>query len=108
MVWLHYGRHEGSMLSLLFHLQYVYARTSLCISRLDKSISSVDNDDREKTKRVAYSVLYGVGKEKLSEYLKTSTEDAKAIIQSFNCTKTGLIYNLRSFTMYNTFIYVMK
>ena len=63
----------------------------LFVFRLDKNIADVNDFDREQTKRVAYSVLYGVGKDKLSDYLKTDKQEAQKIIQNFmgNC-----IYNI--------------
>ncbi|OWF55047.1 DNA polymerase nu-like [Mizuhopecten yessoensis] len=50
---------------------------------LSKPVSLVTTQEREQTKRVVYSVMYGAGKERLAEYLKMSTHDAKAIIDSF-------------------------
>lgn len=56
---------------------------ALAAQWLGKAISDVTEADREQTKRVVYSVMYGVGKEKLAEYLKCSSESAKAIMDSF-------------------------
>lgn len=39
--------------------------------------------DREKTKRIVYSVMYGVGAGKLSEYIHVSTDEAEQIMNSF-------------------------
>ncbi|XP_033756749.1 DNA polymerase nu-like [Pecten maximus] len=50
---------------------------------LCKPVSLVTTQEREQTKRVVYSVMYGAGKERLAEYLKISPHDAKAIIDSF-------------------------
>ncbi|XP_052099032.1 DNA polymerase nu-like [Mytilus californianus] len=50
---------------------------------LGKSISSITSSEREQTKRIVYSVMYGAGKEKLAEYLKLSPDNAKAIMNSF-------------------------
>ncbi|VDI53250.1 DNA polymerase nu [Mytilus galloprovincialis] len=50
---------------------------------LGKSISSITSSEREQTKRIVYSVMYGAGKEKLAEYLKISPDNAKAIMNSF-------------------------
>ncbi|GFR97839.1 DNA polymerase nu [Elysia marginata] len=48
-----------------------------------KDITSVTFSDREQTKRVVYSVMYGVGKDKLSQYLKVKPDAAKSIMSSF-------------------------
>ncbi|KAK3096165.1 hypothetical protein FSP39_023920 [Pinctada imbricata] len=53
---------------------------------LNKAVSEVTPGEREQTKRVVYSVMYGVGKEKLADYLKISAENAKGIMQSFLVT----------------------
>ncbi|XP_069140238.1 DNA polymerase nu-like [Argopecten irradians] len=50
---------------------------------LCKPVSLVTTQEREQTKRVVYSVMYGAGKDRLAEYLKMSSSDAKAIIDSF-------------------------
>ncbi|KAL4231844.1 hypothetical protein ACF0H5_009420 [Mactra antiquata] len=50
---------------------------------LNKPFTEVSDTDRERTKRIVYSVMYGVGKEKLSQYLKCKPDDAKAIMDSF-------------------------
>ncbi|XP_064631725.1 DNA polymerase nu-like [Lineus longissimus] len=50
---------------------------------LGKGYDDITTSDREQTKRVVYSVMYGVGKERLADYLKTSPDTAKAIMQSF-------------------------
>ena len=55
----------------------------IVIDRLDKPASKVTVVDREQTKRVVYSVMYGAGKDRLAEYLKISPVDAYAVIQSF-------------------------
>ena len=41
------------------------------------------SSEREQSKRIVYSVMYGVGKERLAEYLKTSPAIAQALIHSF-------------------------
>ncbi|KAK2180438.1 hypothetical protein NP493_443g04021 [Ridgeia piscesae] len=50
---------------------------------LGKRIEDVSEREREQTKRVVYSVMYGAGKERLSEYLKISPDEAKCIMNSF-------------------------
>ncbi|XP_041370905.1 DNA polymerase nu-like [Gigantopelta aegis] len=50
---------------------------------LKKPSCDVTASEREQTKRIVYSVMYGVGKERLSEYLKVTPENAKAIMDSF-------------------------
>ncbi|XP_050716052.1 uncharacterized protein LOC126998427 isoform X2 [Eriocheir sinensis] len=50
---------------------------------LDKPVNEVTSCDRERTKRVVYAVMYGAGKEKLSEVLHISLSEARDIISSF-------------------------
>ncbi|KAK3610435.1 hypothetical protein CHS0354_016612 [Potamilus streckersoni] len=50
---------------------------------LGKPALEVTNAEREQTKRVVYSIMYGAGKEKLAEYLRVSVETAKAMMTSF-------------------------
>lgn len=39
--------------------------------------------EREKTKRIVYSVMYGAGAQKLAEYLQVPFSEASSIIASF-------------------------
>lgn len=48
-----------------------------------KDMASVTFEDREQTKRVVYSVMYGVGKDKLAQYLKVKPDAAKSLMTSF-------------------------
>ncbi|XP_013403383.1 DNA polymerase nu [Lingula anatina] len=50
---------------------------------LCKAADDVSMMEREQTKRVVYSVMYGVGKNSLADYLKMSPNEAKAIMTSF-------------------------
>ncbi|KAI0209399.1 DNA polymerase nu [Lamellibrachia satsuma] len=50
---------------------------------LGKNRRDVTEKEREQTKRVVYSVMYGAGKERLAEYLKISPDEAKCIMNSF-------------------------
>lgn len=50
---------------------------------LRKLPDNVSSAEREQTKRIVYSVMYGAGKEKLAEYLKIPAVEAKNIIDSF-------------------------
>ncbi|XP_074640190.1 DNA polymerase nu-like [Tubulanus polymorphus] len=61
---------------------------------LKKPQNQVTKSNREQTKRIVYSVMYGVGKERLSDYLKTSPENAKQIMNTFLDTFPGI----RAFT----------
>ena len=45
--------------------------------------SDISTNEREEIKRITYSILYGVGRETLADQLKTTTEEAQSIIQSF-------------------------
>nr|XP_053657087.1 DNA polymerase nu-like [Cherax quadricarinatus] len=50
---------------------------------LAKDVSEVTISERERTKRIVYAVMYGAGREKLSEVLHISLHEAKDIISSF-------------------------
>lgn len=50
---------------------------------LDKDLELVTSDDRDKTKRVVYALMYGAGKVRLSEILGLSVQQSANIIQSF-------------------------
>jgi len=50
---------------------------------LNKVLENVTEDDRDKTKRVVYALMYGAGKNRLSEILSVSVAQAAAIISSF-------------------------
>ncbi|XP_060581929.1 DNA polymerase nu-like [Ruditapes philippinarum] len=56
---------------------------ALAAQWMGKCVEDVSEADREQTKRVVYSVMYGIGKEKLASYLKCTTDTAKAIMASF-------------------------
>ncbi|KAH9524927.1 hypothetical protein Btru_028298 [Bulinus truncatus] len=56
---------------------------SLASQWCNKSIEEVTPAERERTKRVVYSIIYGVGKERLSEYLKVHADIAKEIMNNF-------------------------
>ncbi|XP_045138981.1 DNA polymerase nu-like [Portunus trituberculatus] len=55
----------------------------LTASWLDKAASDVTSYEREQTKRVVYGVMYGAGREKLSEVLHITSAEASDIISSF-------------------------
>ncbi|XP_050399369.1 DNA polymerase nu isoform X2 [Patella vulgata] len=50
---------------------------------LCKAYDKISQVEREQTKRIVYSVMYGVGKDRLADYLKVSPDNAKAIMNSF-------------------------
>lgn len=54
----------------------------------------VKTTDRERTKRIVYSVIYGVGPERLAETLGDTNENAKTFTKSF----LGKFKGIRSFT----------
>lgn len=41
-------------------------------------------EDREKTKRIVYAMMYGAGAQKLAEILEVTGDEAHYIINSFN------------------------
>ena len=50
---------------------------------LDKELAEVTGEDRDKTKRVVYALMYGAGKIRLSEILEITVPQAGVIINSF-------------------------
>ncbi|CAL4093856.1 unnamed protein product, partial [Meganyctiphanes norvegica] len=48
-----------------------------------KDVASVNSAERERTKRVVYAVLYGVGKDKIADVLQIDPQEAREIIHSF-------------------------
>ncbi|XP_005089980.2 DNA polymerase nu [Aplysia californica] len=74
---------DSALLSMFWRPQAGDIFTSLYSQWHNKPIESVTSDDREQTKRMVYSVMYGVGKEKLADYLKVKADIAKEIMNSF-------------------------
>jgi DNA polymerase I-like protein with 3'-5' exonuclease and polymerase domains len=52
--------------------------------RLNKRDAVITTDEREKTKRVVYAMMYGAGSQKLAEILEVKGDEANYIINSFN------------------------
>ena len=50
---------------------------------LDRALEMVTEDDRDKTKKVVYALMYGAGKMRLAEILSITVMQATAIINSF-------------------------
>ncbi|XP_071828448.1 DNA polymerase nu-like [Apostichopus japonicus] len=50
---------------------------------LGVSIDRVRDEDREKTKRIVYSIVYGAGSEKIAEILKVDKKTARSFTNSF-------------------------
>ena len=50
---------------------------------LDKVVEMVTEDDRDKTKKVVYALMYGAGKIRLAEILSLTVMQASSIINSF-------------------------
>ncbi|XP_072042570.1 DNA polymerase nu-like [Amphiura filiformis] len=63
------------------HSQDVFV--DLASEWLGMKTCDVTTADREKTKRIVYSVIYGVGPEKLAETLAVSKDEAKTFMKSF-------------------------
>ncbi|CAH3015499.1 unnamed protein product, partial [Porites evermanni] len=57
--------------------------TTLTSQWLGKSCDDVQFQERERTKRIVYSVIYGVGSEKLGQTLKVTSDEAKGFMDSF-------------------------
>lgn len=52
--------------------------------RLNKASAVITAEDREKTKRIVYAMMYGAGPQKLAEILEVKGDEANFIISSFN------------------------
>ncbi|KAK8405100.1 hypothetical protein O3P69_001589 [Scylla paramamosain] len=63
---------------------------------LNKAVSDVTSYERERTKRVVYGVMYGAGREKLSEVLHITASEANDIISSFMKRFPGIPAYIRS------------
>ena len=50
---------------------------------LDRALEMVTEDDRDKTKKVVYALMYGAGKMRLAEILSITAMQATGIINSF-------------------------
>uniref|UniRef100_A0A803JKX9 Polymerase (DNA directed) nu n=1 Tax=Xenopus tropicalis TaxID=8364 RepID=A0A803JKX9_XENTR len=83
--------------------------TKLASQWKDVDPENVTQADREQAKRTVYSVLYGAGKERLSQYLGITPKEANAFIESFlkkyklseftqqiiqQCQNTGFVVSL--------------
>jgi DNA polymerase I-like protein with 3'-5' exonuclease and polymerase domains len=51
---------------------------------LNKRSAVITAEDREKTKRIVYAMMYGAGALKLAEILEVEGNEANFIISSFN------------------------
>jgi DNA polymerase nu len=51
---------------------------------LNKRSAVITTEDREKTKRIVYAMMYGAGAQKLAEILEVKGDEANFIISSFN------------------------
>lgn len=58
--------------------------SSSLICRLNKKSAVITAEDREKTKRIVYAMMYGAGARKLAEILEVTGDEAHCIINSFN------------------------
>uniref|UniRef100_A0A2C9LMK3 DNA-directed DNA polymerase family A palm domain-containing protein n=1 Tax=Biomphalaria glabrata TaxID=6526 RepID=A0A2C9LMK3_BIOGL len=74
---------DSGLLSKFWHTQAQDIFISLTSEWCEKPIEEVTSEERERTKRVVYSIIYGAGKERLSEYLKVSPDVAKEIMNDF-------------------------
>lgn len=72
--------------------------------RLDKAVSEVTSYERERTKRVVYAVMYGAGREKLSEVLHIKQSEAHDIISSF-MSKDYVAFNLYAMHTFYSFMF---
>ncbi|KAK7008896.1 DNA polymerase I [Biomphalaria glabrata] len=74
---------DSGLLSKFWHTQAQDIFISLTSEWCEKPIEEVTSEERERTKRVVYSIIYGAGKERLSEYLKVSPDVAKETMNDF-------------------------
>ena len=51
---------------------------------LDKAVEMVNEEDRDKTKKVVYALMYGAGKIRLSEILTLTVMQASSIMNTGN------------------------
>ncbi|PNF22499.1 hypothetical protein B7P43_G14844 [Cryptotermes secundus] len=57
---------------------------------LNRGSAVITAEDREKTKRIVYAMMYGAGAQKLAEILDVKGDEANFIISSFNSIFPGL------------------
>ena len=78
-----YGQLSGdpTLLSVLKQEDDVFTKLSSIWQ--DKEVKEVTMDDREKTKRMVYAIMYGAGKNKMAEILGISVVQAANIMELF-------------------------
>ncbi|CAH3139547.1 unnamed protein product [Pocillopora meandrina] len=74
---------DPSLVQIFNDKQCADVFTTLASQWLGKSCKEIQLHERERTKRIVYSVIYGVGSEKLGQTLKVSAEEAKGFMESF-------------------------
>lgn len=74
---------DPSLIQIFNDKQCADVFTTLASQWLGKSREEVQVHERERTKRIVYSVIYGVGSEKLGHTLKVSVDEAKGFTESF-------------------------
>jgi DNA polymerase I-like protein with 3'-5' exonuclease and polymerase domains len=61
--------------------------------------TAITTEDREKTKRIVYAMMYGAGAQKLAEILEVKGDEANYIIRSFNSYLNCLFHLLENICM---------
>ncbi|XP_075427062.1 DNA polymerase nu isoform X4 [Ascaphus truei] len=74
---------DPELLKLFQETESTDVFTTLASQWKDVAPEHVTYADREQAKRIAYSVVYGAGKERLSEYLGITPAEANQFIESF-------------------------
>ncbi|XP_022797003.1 DNA polymerase nu-like [Stylophora pistillata] len=74
---------DPSLVQIFNDKQCTDVFTTLASQWLGKSCKEIQIHERERTKRIVYSVIYGVGSDKLGQTLKVSAEKAKGFMDSF-------------------------
>ncbi|KAM9330331.1 DNA polymerase nu [Gastrophryne carolinensis] len=74
---------DPELLKLFYASEETDVFTKLTSQWKDVEYKNVSQTDREQTKRIVYSVIYGVGKERLSECLGTTPAEANKFMEQF-------------------------
>ncbi|XP_049948115.1 DNA polymerase nu-like [Schistocerca serialis cubense] len=68
--------------------------TSMSRIWLGKTQGEIETEDREKTKRIVYAVMYGAGPAKLAEFLNINHSEASSIFNTFLAASPRFMFNL--------------
>ncbi|XP_066430879.1 DNA polymerase nu [Eleutherodactylus coqui] len=74
---------DPALLKLFIETERTDVFTEVASQWKDVAYENITQADREQTKRVVYSVIYGIGKERLAECLGTTPAEANAFMDCF-------------------------